>query len=196
MGYLYVIQAGKEDFYKIGVSDSDPALGRIKQLQTGNHLPLTVKYYWITTAYLHIEKILHAALTDYLTIGEWFEVPFEIIDHKITLLKEVLGTNDDVPIVSMLSDYEIEIPVDEDLEGKVLFLHEQGLPVSRILKKLGFTNSTTYAKFKPIIDEIILSSKNESYTCELCEYSTTSVKALNGHMKAHSLKEVSMEDDT
>lgn len=155
MGYLYVIQAGDEDYYKIGVSSIDPSIDRIRQLQTGNHKPLSVKMFWITTAYTYVEKILHAGLNDYVTVGEWFHVPFSVIEEKIMLLKQVLGSNDHIPIPSDGVDADIELDESLDLEAKVRYLADQGLPASRIVKRLGFTSSTNYTKYKAIVDEIL-----------------------------------------
>lgn len=157
MGYLYVIQAGQEDYYKIGVSAVDPNIDRIKQLQVGNHLPLSVKTYWITAAYNQIEKILHAGLNDYVSIGEWFHVPFEIIEEKINMLKTVLGHNDALLSVEPVVQQDADIELDEgmDLEAKVLYLADRGLPSSRIVKRLGFTSAANYTKYKAIVDDIL-----------------------------------------
>ncbi len=151
MGYLYVIQAGSEDYYKIGVSDSDPTLTRLKQLQTGNHLPLSVRCVWSTTIHNHVEKVLHAALSAHKTSGEWFNIPFDVIENKIGVLKQLLDGNDN----ALVDTADVLLDESLDFESKVLLLSEQGLSVSQILIKLGYTNGNNYAKYKTVVEQLI-----------------------------------------
>jgi Meiotically Up-regulated Gene 113 (MUG113) protein len=112
MGYLYILQAGKEDFYKIGVSREFPENKRLGSLQTGNHLLLTVLLHWESEAYVVAEKLLHYSLLPYKTVGEWFNVPLENIIEKLNAVKILLK---DIEFVYKFPDLPTLVTVDAPL---------------------------------------------------------------------------------
>src|ERR1035437_9781756 len=66
--WVYFIQAGSEGPIKIGIADS-PAL-RLRELQTGNHLPLTLLK--AVPGGKDLETELHRELAAYRLCREWF----------------------------------------------------------------------------------------------------------------------------
>ena len=77
-GHIYVYREGKSDYYKIGKSVNGVRRGR--ELQTGNHRPLTLVYLFETLDVSNTEIRVHSALAKYhvKTEGagtEWFKLP-------------------------------------------------------------------------------------------------------------------------
>jgi predicted GIY-YIG superfamily endonuclease len=77
--YVYLIQAGDTDYYKIGIASSPEV--RLKEIQTGN--PLKVSIIGVIGfpdrgSAIVVESMLHKKLSDYRASGEWF-----IIDSSI-----------------------------------------------------------------------------------------------------------------
>jgi hypothetical protein len=78
MGFIYLINSGTTDKYKIGVSKNPP--NRKKELQTGNPQDLILVDYYESENYQKIETILHRNLKhkkyiedDFRNLkGEWF----------------------------------------------------------------------------------------------------------------------------
>ncbi len=95
MGYVYVIRAGNTNYHKVGISIHYPDK-RLTELQTGNHLPLQLMNVFETTAYESVETLLHHALSEYHTIGEWFDVDYAIIENKVKDLRTFLSGHEDV----------------------------------------------------------------------------------------------------
>jgi hypothetical protein len=73
--WVYFIQAGSEGPIKIGIADS-PAL-RLRELQTGNHLPLTLLK--AVPGGKDLETELHRELAAYRLCREWFEATAEVL---------------------------------------------------------------------------------------------------------------------
>lgn len=71
-GYLYVIQLGDTDHYKIGVS-RDPVI-RLNQLQTKCPIPLKILCLWFGHDYEFFEKALHFQFSHKRIKGEWFRL--------------------------------------------------------------------------------------------------------------------------
>lgn len=78
MPFVYFIQAGDDDGpIKIGFAKN--ADQRLKELQTGNHLPLTAIARFEVTDAPAVEEALHRAFIDLRLEGEWFA-----FDERIT----------------------------------------------------------------------------------------------------------------
>lgn len=86
--YVYFIQAGENGPVKIGVANNVES--RLDQLQTGNHLRLTIlkkiKCLSKSNSY-HIESQLHYKFRKHRIRGEWFKYiilkgEFESQEHK------------------------------------------------------------------------------------------------------------------
>lgn len=83
MGFVYLINNGKTDKYKIGVSKKPP--NRIKGLQTGNPNELSITDFYESDFYIKIETILHRVLKhkkyqeeEFKNLpGEWFKLKNE-----------------------------------------------------------------------------------------------------------------------
>lgn len=71
-GFLYCIQQGDKNIFKVGITQHSP-LKRLRQLQTGNSEKLYL------TGYLHVldmsyaEKYVHRLFSETRLEGEWFE---------------------------------------------------------------------------------------------------------------------------
>ena len=72
MGFVYLINSGTTDRYKIGVSKKPPV--RKKELQTGNPMKLSLVDYYESDIYKKIEIILHRTLCHKKFIEEDFEM--------------------------------------------------------------------------------------------------------------------------
>lgn len=72
--YIYVISNAHVNNCKIGTSINP--LARLTQLQTGSHSLLTLKYTLKVDSQLAniTEKFVHARLTNYRMVGEWFSI--------------------------------------------------------------------------------------------------------------------------
>lgn len=70
--YIYIIQMGDSDYYKIGRTTDMKY--RLKSLQTGNPFPLTIKAFFTTTNkwVRQFENIFHTELSYCRCTGEWF----------------------------------------------------------------------------------------------------------------------------
>lgn len=79
-GIVYFIQAGETNYYKIGVTCEDIQY-RLKQLQTGNHLPLKIIRVYYSDNIYKLEKDLHLEYNEFKTIGEWFLFSPEAIEQ-------------------------------------------------------------------------------------------------------------------
>lgn len=87
MGFIYLINNGTTDRYKIGVSKKPPQ--RIKGLQTGNPENLTLTDYYESDIYQNIETVLHRTLKhkkyiaeDFRMLkGEWFILTNEDVQN-------------------------------------------------------------------------------------------------------------------
>lgn len=75
--YLYVIRAGDTDYYKIGVTKD--ITKRLRSLQGGNHLRLSIV---LTVQHKHAyqqEKHVHQVAKRWHIRGEWFRLPREVV---------------------------------------------------------------------------------------------------------------------
>lgn len=78
MGFIYLINSGQTNRYKIGISKNPPK--RKKGLQTGNPQDLSLVDYYESESYQKIETVLHRSLKHKKYIeddfkflgGEWF----------------------------------------------------------------------------------------------------------------------------
>lgn len=82
--YIYVISAGA-DRQKIGVSNNPG--GRLKQLQTGHSMRLSLEFARFTDRAVEVEACAHGIATAFRLHGEWFDVSIEmavdIVKHAI-----------------------------------------------------------------------------------------------------------------
>ncbi len=69
---IYVFRMQGTSYYKLGVTEQD-ASQRLQQVQTS--CPLEVEVYRLFPGGLIEESIIHAALNDYRSYGEWFFIP-------------------------------------------------------------------------------------------------------------------------
>lgn len=75
MAIVYLIGVENDDtVYKIGVTKSSNAEGRLKQLQTANSEPLYLKETYHTDTPFKLEKMLHNHYNRNKTHGEWFNL--------------------------------------------------------------------------------------------------------------------------
>jgi len=72
MGFVYLINSGVTDRYKIGVSKNPP--DRMRGLQTGNPQKLTLIEYYESDIYQRIETVLHRTLKHKKYVPEDFEM--------------------------------------------------------------------------------------------------------------------------
>lgn len=87
--YIYLLQSGETDCYKIGVSKNIET--RIKELQPGNPYPIKLVAYadlsredFRETAYWMVEHSLHAMLDSVRLKGEWFS----LTDRDVEVITE------------------------------------------------------------------------------------------------------------
>lgn len=73
-GYIYFVQPGEERFIKIGWTTKLRA--RLSNLQTGNHLPLSIQF--VMSGTRRDESGLHSLFHRYALEGEWFHFSDEI----------------------------------------------------------------------------------------------------------------------
>lgn len=84
---LYVLECDNENFFKIGVTNSEESLiKRIKTLQTGNPFKINVKFSQFHDDALGAEKYLHSVFQKNRVMGEWFGgLTFDEIRVKLML---------------------------------------------------------------------------------------------------------------
>src|SRR3990167_4509266 len=70
-GYLYLIQLGETDHYKIGITRHMDR--RLKQLSGKSPIPLKVLYFWWGHDYRAAEAFLHKQFASKRVKGEWFQ---------------------------------------------------------------------------------------------------------------------------
>lgn len=87
MNIVYLVNAQKTSFFKIGVTNNIKR--RINDMQTG--CPLKIKYvHAVYTEHgLEVENQLHSYASEYHVIGEWYELPFETVKRIILLMNLV-----------------------------------------------------------------------------------------------------------
>ena len=91
-GYIYLIQLGETDHYKIGITRHMDK--RLSQLRSKCPIPLKVLYFWWGHDYRSVENFLHKRFADKRVKGEWFQ----------------LTSADLLTIVGLLGDsYDIEV---------------------------------------------------------------------------------------
>ena len=77
-GWVCLIRMGETDYYKVGVSLTDPAQ-RLKELQIANPLDLTLIAASEQEQPYQIKAEIHAALQEFAARGEWFKTGQEAI---------------------------------------------------------------------------------------------------------------------
>lgn len=87
--FIYVIQMGDKQYFKIGVTNDLER--RVKDLQTGNPLPLHIidSFNFVNRENKHwanqIEKVLHRRFDYCRQMGEWFE----FTEKELVIIKEM-----------------------------------------------------------------------------------------------------------
>jgi len=85
-GYIYILQFGSENIYKIGVSCKPKR--RITDLDASSHKPLkTISVLWFKNVY-EMEECIHENMNEYLLRKEWFKIPSNVIKGIIQHLNE------------------------------------------------------------------------------------------------------------
>lgn len=121
---IYLIStkdSANQEYLKIGITSGNP-LDRIKNLQTGCPLPLSLKRFYIvpTKHYDYrkggsscgrIEKLLHECLDAYHVSGEWFKME----DDAWKILNSALES---------IERYESKTPMDSTRQKIENFLNE------------------------------------------------------------------------
>ena len=82
MQFVYIIQAGNTNLYKIGYTNNPER--RIKGLQTGNPQSLRFVTIYETPNPRELERKIHDIVAREKMVGEWFE-----IDHVDSLIFEI-----------------------------------------------------------------------------------------------------------
>lgn len=80
MSFIYLIKNEDSNKYKIGVTKNDPSK-RLKGLQTGSSEKLLLIDYFETLYPYRMEKMLHNRYMKYHVLGEWYELPTDIINN-------------------------------------------------------------------------------------------------------------------
>ena len=80
IGYVYLISNTEEPVYKIGVTRCYEENRRLKSIQTGNSQKLKMLMTFGTSWPFRLESMLHNRFKEYRLLGEWFELPKEIVD--------------------------------------------------------------------------------------------------------------------
>lgn len=80
MGYVYLIEDSTNNVYKIGVTRSN-SKKRLQKLQTGNSVPLQIKYLFETEYPFRLESMLHNKYRQYQVLNEWYELPKDIVNR-------------------------------------------------------------------------------------------------------------------
>lgn len=82
MGKIYLLQVG--DYFKIGYTKND-VNKRVKQLQTGNHEEITIRYVFETKFGMKVERALHNVLASKRTLGEFFDLDAKDVSNFMDL---------------------------------------------------------------------------------------------------------------
>lgn len=105
-GYIYLIHAENSTHYKIGFTSRDPFV-RLKELQTGSSVPLTLIHFWKGS--LANEHDIHNMLQQFRIQGEWFDLELG------TLLEAMTYTRQEILRPKETSDVPLE---DSSMEGE------------------------------------------------------------------------------
>lgn len=85
-GYIYIIQYGADDIYKIGISKNDP-YNRLSCMQTGTPTELILIGTYFVKHYRKEEYILHEYLKPKAVRGEWFKLSKSELNDLISRLE-------------------------------------------------------------------------------------------------------------
>lgn len=184
MGYIYFIQAGDENYFKIGSSAEFPSR-RLKELQTGNHLPLTLARVIEYHEHEFIERLLHKTFREQRLIGEWFKLDISQIDFKLRALEELGITNENSAIDQVattmyvatglvygcsicdqvyssqnaLNGHMLAHRLNPNKLSQIIELLSQGHNKTETLAKLGITNAIYWRRYAAAIDEMLATGK-------------------------------------
>lgn len=87
-GYVYLIQAGETDLYKIGLTTRQPE-ERLRELNgKQSPYPLTLAHYIYVGDVNEVERYLHEECREYHHHNEWFKIPAELIPELIGLMNK------------------------------------------------------------------------------------------------------------
>lgn len=92
-GYLYILDYGDGEQYKIGITTGDP-IKRLNQItsKSGMLLPnpieakLVISLYMDTNPY-YLEQLLHMQLVDNHVAGEWFKLAFRDLIYIVSQIQ-------------------------------------------------------------------------------------------------------------
>lgn len=80
-GFVYLVQATKTNFYKIGLS-KDP-LKRLSSIQTGTPFEVKIIHRLYSLNCVLLEKALHDYYQAYWLRGEWFDFPVSVVKEFV-----------------------------------------------------------------------------------------------------------------
>jgi hypothetical protein len=83
---IYLIQHGQSRSMKIGLTKD--LRGRIKGLQTGSPITLSLQYAWEVTDASSLENLLHRRFSNKQVLGEWFELSLQDEADLIAFMSE------------------------------------------------------------------------------------------------------------
>lgn len=81
VGYVYLITNSENSVYKIGVTRCYEENKRLKSIQTGNSQKLKMVMTFCTSWPFRLETMLHNRFKEYRVLGEWFELPQDVVDN-------------------------------------------------------------------------------------------------------------------
>ena len=93
-GYVYLIQAGETDLYKIGLTTRQPE-ERLRELNgKQSPYPLTLAHYIYVEDANETESYLHEECREYHHHNEWFKIPADLIPELIKLMNKCVYVED------------------------------------------------------------------------------------------------------
>ena len=93
--YVYAIQRGDSNQYKIGVSEQP--IERMENLQHQNHMPLSLVFCRCTFMAYQVERALHKHFRKQRITGEWFSLTQEQVNGIGVLITKFQPRNSTPP---------------------------------------------------------------------------------------------------
>jgi len=159
-GYVYIIQMGNSNNYKIGKSYD--SFNRSKQLQTGNPSRLLVLNAFYCKDVDKLEKIIHMNYNKYILIGEWFTFNSTVLSECITFILKTIA----------------EIHESANSEN-----NEIATETNSICKQSKNTEFATSLENHKINNKTV--KKYKKYKCLNCKKMYSSASSLTVHKKNH-----------
>lgn len=106
MGHVYIVNVEGTSLRKIGIADEDIER-RLASLQVGCPYRLILERAIKSNLYREFERLLHAFFVKYHVRGEWFDVPIELIDERLSVLRTFI-LDEECPI--SIEDEDADTP--------------------------------------------------------------------------------------